>query len=136
MSVTGIHKILVDLVRDHEYAVPQTDLRHFLQFLFFPHASHRIVRTAKNEKFHIVFNDLALEIFEVNRIFLPVENQFIDDDLPVVVADAFLKTVIDRFLDQDPVSRLRETADQRAEGEDHARRADRGIRIDFPAVAG
>ena len=132
--VAGIHEVLVDFVRHHEHAVAQADFGHALEFSARPHASDRIVRTAQHKELHAVLDDLALEILEVDGVFLSVETQFVHDEFAAVVADALAEAVVHGLLDQDRVSGLREAADQRADREHDARRAHRRVRIDRPAV--
>ena len=68
MRVSCECKILMDLVRDHEYMMLPAYIEQPLQLITCPHASGRVVRGTEDEQSDLIFYNLLFEIFKVDGV--------------------------------------------------------------------
>lgn len=72
MFIVAVNEVAVDFVRAHEYAVFSCDLCNAVEFVFRINPSHRVMRIAKQHKFHFsstIFFSRSVKFIE----YLPSE---------------------------------------------------------------
>ena len=128
MLVTGIDKIVVNLIADYDHLMSQTDLSQLLKFLYRPHSAHRVVRIAQNKQFYMFLLKLPLKIFKINPVSIRsalsgrfLINQCIVYYSPVIVTDNIGKRIIHRILNQYSISRISKCLNRCAESKYHTR---------------
>ena len=89
MSLAG--KITVDLIADHEHTVTQANLADPAQFFLAPDTSDRVVRTAKQEQFDLIFHDLRFQSIQIHRVIAIRDFQRAVDNLTPIVRNYFRK---------------------------------------------
>ena len=128
MLISGIDKIVVNLIADHDHMMPQTDLSQLLQFLCRPHSAHRVVRVAQNKQFYMFLLKLTLKIFKINPVSVisTLPSRFLIDQCivnysPVIVTDNISKRIIHRILNQYSISRISKCFNRCTESKYHTR---------------
>ena len=67
-------------------------------------------------------------------ILMSIKEQFVDDNLAVIVSNALPKTIVNRLLNQNGIPTFCEITNQRADCKDNTRSADRRVWIDLPIM--
>ena len=133
MSLAG--KITVDLIADHEHTVTQANLANPAQFFLAPDTSDRVVRTAKQEQFDLIFHDLRFQSVQIHRVIAIRDFQRAVDNLTPIVRNYFRKRIVHRLLKQYAVTFLCIRPDSRRQREYNARCLHQPLRFRLPAKA-
>ena len=129
-----VGQFAMDLVRNHEYPVPQADVADTPQLFRRPDPSDRVMRVAQQQQLRFRIGGFRFEIVEIDRIAVVPVNEAIGRHFASVVADRRVETVVGRGLDDHPVARNRQGFDDRRQRRNDAARIDDPPGIHLPAV--
>ena len=132
----GQGQVGVDLVGDHDDAVPARHLGQFVELLAAPHPAHRVVRVAQEQQAGAGARQRVLQGGRVAAVdAVGVARQRHRDDAAAVVLDDLAEGVVDGLLDDDGVARPGQGPHRQRQGGDHPGGDDVPGGVDGPAVA-
>ena len=68
MLMTGICKVIMDLIADHGNTVLHANLSGLSELFLRPDTAHRIMGTAKEKELHVLLYNLLLQILKIHFI--------------------------------------------------------------------
>ena len=135
MTEAWADELLVNLVRDDDDVVAQTDGGKLFELRACPDTSDGIVRAAQDEEFYTMLDDLLLEVREVDFIASLDQTQGIVDDHALILSNHICKGVVDGLLNEYSVSHFRKGADGGRNRKDNAGREDELAPLNRPVMA-